>query len=488
MRSMTTAVSGRTRASPLLSTVVAAVLALGIFAVDTFTTFRGAIAVLYVVVVLMAANLFKRRGLLLVSAGCLALTIASFSISHGFAAGGDALVRCLMSLSAIGITTILALANQSTTMMLRDQAELLDLTHDAVLVRDMENTVTYWNRGAEELYGWQRADVVGRSSHDLLRTVLPAPLESINRELVRTGRWEGDLIHRKRDGSQVLVSSRWALQKDEDGRPVAVLETNTNITERSQAQEALHRAEAQLAHVARVTTLGELTASIAHEVNQPLAAIVTNGEACLRWLNREPPELDEARSAVNRSVEAARRASEVISHLRALARKSVSERVRLDIADVINEVVLLVQRECVRERVALHVDLPATRLTAVGDRVQLQQVIMNLLINGIQAIAAANGRRRDLWVRASLQQDGREVAVSVEDSGIGLSPGDETRMFEAFFTTKPEGMGMGLSISRSIIESHGGRISASANAGAGATVRFTLPVDEEPADRQRVPA
>ena len=157
--------------------------------------------------------------------------------------------------------------------------------------------------------------------------------------MLESGRWEGDIIHNTRDGRQVVVASRWALQRDERGQPAAVLETNTDVTERNSAQEDLHQARAQLAHVSRVTTLGELVASIAHEVNQPLAAIVTNCEVCLRWIDRDPPDLKETRDGVTRMIQAARRASEVIARLRALSRRGTSERIPIDIGDMVTEVI-----------------------------------------------------------------------------------------------------------------------------------------------------
>lgn len=459
--------------SPVLS-VATILFAVAIFVVDTFTPLDIAIAVLYVVVVLMAANLFDRTGVLLVTAACLGLTITSFLLSHGLKVD-TALVRCLVSLAAIVITSILALANQTTTETLREKAELLDLTHDTVLVRDMNDVVTYWNRGAEELYGWARDEAIGKPSHALLRTVFPEPLETINDELIRSGRWEGDLVHHKRDGGQVTVSSRWSLLRNERGQPVSVLETNIDITDRMQTQETLDQVQTQLAHVTRVATLGELTASIAHEVNQPLAAVVTNGEACLRWINRDEPDLDEARSAVARMISEATRASEVIARLRALSRKTKPEKAAVDIEEIVNEVALLIQRELITHRVSLRIDFPKTVPAAIGDRIQVQQVIMNLLMNGIQAMSAVAGRPRELVIRAH-NETADEVLVSVKDTGVGFPEGDETRLFQSFFTTKSEGMGMGLSISRTIIEAHGGRIWAARNPDAGVTFAFTLPL------------
>src|SRR4029077_15432058 len=172
---------------------------------------------------------------------------------------------------------------------LRVQASLLNLTHDTVFVRDMNDLITYWNRGAEELYGWQREEAIGQVSHQFMQTIFPAPLEEINEELLRTGRWEGELTQTKREGRQVVVASRWSLQRDEQERPAAILETNNDITERKRAEESLNKAQAALAHVTRVMTMGELAASIAHEINQPLAAAVTNGSACTRWLTRSQP-------------------------------------------------------------------------------------------------------------------------------------------------------------------------------------------------------
>ncbi len=206
---------------------------------------------------------------------------------------------------------------------LRERAKLLDLTHDTVFVRDNNDVITFWNHGAEKLYGWTKNEAVGRVSHHLTQTIFPAPLEEINAELNSTGRWEGELIHTRRDGTQVVVASRWALQLDDKrGKPIAILETNNDITESKRAEEALHKAQAELAHVTRVATLGEMTASISHEVNQPLAAVVTNANACLRWLARQSPDLDEARTAVERIIRDGSRASEVIGRIRDLVKKS----------------------------------------------------------------------------------------------------------------------------------------------------------------------
>src|SRR6476469_3238779 len=719
---------GRSPSRSFTATIFLSFVAVGfataIFAIDTFTPLGLAVAVLYVVVVLMAGRFLDRRGVLLVSAACITLTIVSFLLQHGFTYG-PSLARCLVSLLAIVITTFLALKSQSAALTLREQASLLDITHDAIIARDLNDVITYWNRGAEQLYGWSREEALGKTPHELLRTVFPTPLKEIKSTLLSTDRWEGELVHTKRDGSEVVVASRWSVQRDAAGRPVAILETNNDITERKRAeaktlrqekelqltidtipafvfrilpdgwtdflnkrwleftglthseaeglgwrvvyhpddvehivesrrkgmasgipwesegrirsangqyrwflnraaplrdehgniikwygtntdiedrkraedalrrseaylteaqrlsqtgsfgwnvesgeirwseeafrifeydpntaptidmviarthpddrgfvgrliervtrnrdnwevehrllmpdgsvkhvhvvahplgnalgqpesvgalmditagkrsQEALHQAQAELAHVTRVTTLGELTASIAHEVNQPLAAIITNGEASLRWLGNHPPNLEEARGAVGRMIRDGNRAGEVIQRLRALTKKTDPQNVPLDINDVVNDVVGLVQPEVLSHRVRLTLDLGTGLNPILGDRVQLQQVIINLIVNSIEAMAKVR-EHRELAIRAR-EHDRNHLLVAVQDSSVGIDPEQLDRVFNAFFTTKADGMGMGLSICRSIIEAHGGALWGSANDGPGVTFQFTIP-------------
>ena len=248
-----------------------------------------------------------------------------------------------------------------------------------------------------------------------------------------------------------------------------------SLFERKRAEEALRQAQTDLAHVTRVTTLGELTASIAHEVNQPLAAVVTNAEACLRWLDRGTPNLDEARRALERIIEDGNRAGEVIRHLRALSSKTETEKAPLDINDVVNEVIALVQHQLLSHRVSLRTELAPALPMVLADRVQLQQVIINLVINGIEAMQPVTDRPRELVIRSHLVE-AQQVLVVVKDCGVGISAENADQLFNAFFTTKSSGMGMGLSICRSIIEAHGGRLSGSGDVGPGATFQFALPV------------
>jgi PAS domain S-box-containing protein len=278
------------------------------------------------------------------------------------------------------------------------------------------------------------------------------------------------------DGSTKYLQSLGHPVIRESGDLVEFVGTVVDVTERKRAEEALREAQAELAHVTRVTILGELAASIAHEINQPLAAVITNGSACLRWLAGATPNLDEAREAVGRIIRDGKRASDVIGRIRALVKKSGTEQVRLDINEVIQEVVGLIQTEIPKNGVVLRMELAPDLPRVLGDRVQLQQVILNLVMNGIEAMSAVTDRSRDLLLR-SRQYESDKVLIAVQDSGIGLQLESLDHLFEAFFTTKPKGMGMGLAISRSIMEAHGGRLWAVPNDGPGVTFEFALPVE-----------
>jgi PAS domain S-box-containing protein len=512
----------------------------------------------------------------------------------------------LTTLSAFLITSIVITSLVRRLRRLgqahREQARLLDLTRDSVLVRDLENVITYWNRGSEELYGWKREEAVGKVAHHLLQTIFPAPLERMTEELFRSGRWEGELLHARRDGIRVAVSSRWSIQRGDKGQPIGTLETNNDITERKRVEDTLRRvqetylAEAQqlshtgsfgwkvssgeifwseegfrifgfdsitrpsielllarvhpddyalvqrvidrakndrqdfafehrlqlpggtvkhvrvvaramrsetdnvdfvgavmdvtsiklaeielqstrteLAHVMRVTSLGELTASIAHEVNQPLGAVVANAEACLGWLDRESPDLNEAHAAIERIVRDGHRAGAVIRRVRALIKRTDTQMVPLDVNEIVSEAMNIVEHELLRHRVSQRMELSSDLPVVLGDRIQLQQVLLNLIINGIEAMQPITDRRRELVIRSE-RDETQQVRVTVMDCGIGLSAESAYRIFDAFVTTKSSGMGMGLSICRSIIQGHGGRIWASANEPFGAAVQFTLPL------------
>jgi PAS domain S-box-containing protein len=284
-----------------------------------------------------------------------------------------------------------------------------------------------------------------------------------------------------RIGSAIYIRTGGKPFFDANGNFIGYRGTSTDITATIRAnhtEDALRKAQAELAHVTRVTMLGEMTASIAHEVNQPLAAVVANAEACLRWLGRGTPDLEAARSSVEWIIDDGNRASEVIRRVRALANKGGIEKSPLDVNDVVGEAIALVQRELFSHAVSLRMELAPALPRILGDRVQLQQVIINLVMNGIEAMETVTDRPRELVIRSG-QDETHRVLISVADCGVGISAEDADRLFNAFFTTKSSGMGMGLSICRSIVEAHGGRLSASGNVGPGASFQFVLPLHQE---------
>jgi len=611
-----------------------AVLAVAVFLVDVLTPLEGAVAVLYVVAILLAAKTNRREDTVVAAAGCVVLTVVAYLLSHDLESIASPAVRVLVSLAAIGITTLLALQNHAATKRLAAQARLLNLSHDMIFVRDRGGVITFWNKTAEQAYGWSADEALGQLADKLLQTTYPDRRENIETGLLDTGRWEGRVQQRTKDGAVLTVDARWALQHDRLGKPVGVLETHTDvtdrvaahsalvqseqryrrmfdasrigvveenwsdlraalqsldtagealrdylaqhpdfvrharqlakitdvnpalqvmvgasgisdfmenidrllsendrnflgaliafaegepfyegetevvrldgsklpvmftitfpsgpdgdrnvlafvvdITERQQAQDALLAAQAELAHAARVATLGELTASIAHEVNQPLAAIVTGGEAGLRWLRREVPNLDEAAATIVQIVAAGRRASEIVARIRTFLKKAPAQQDRIDIAEIIEEAALLVARELANDDVVLTFEIEHGLKPIRGDRIQLQQVLVNLLVNAGQAMSDQPGSRT-VKLRASAV-DGEYLAITVQDSGPGIRPEDMPRLFDAFFTTKHGGMGMGLAICRTTVEAHGGQLSAESAPGAGATFRLTLPYSQE---------
>jgi two-component system, LuxR family, sensor kinase FixL len=356
---------------------------------------------------------------------------------------------------------------------LREKAALLDLTHDTVVVRDMNDCIRYWNRGAQETYRYTPEEAIGAVSHILLKTVFPVPLEAIMREVSRAGRWSGELVHTRKDGAPVVAASRWALQADDGGNPIGVLEINNDITDHKNTTEALRRSQSELAHVTRVMAMGEMVSTITHEVNQPLCAIVTNSNACSRWLRAVPPDLDRAQDALQRITRDGNRASEVIARIRGLVKKTDGEIEAVQITDIIEDVLVVTAYDAQRNGVRIEKVFSPSVPRVQGDRVQLQQVVLNLVMNAVDAMRATKAKPRCLTIRVEPHDDG--VLVVVQDSGPGITSDNLTRIFDPFFTTKTTGMGMGLSICQSIIRNHSGQIWVTSDDGTGAAFYFTLP-------------
>jgi PAS domain S-box-containing protein len=298
----------------------------------------------------------------------------------------------------------------------------------------------------------------------------------------RAGETEARL--RRHDGEYRWFLFRMNPLHDEDGNVVKWYGVNTDIEDRKRAEERIRDTQAELAHMTRVMTMGALTASIAHEVNQPLAGIITNAGTCLRMLAADPPNIEGARETARRTIRDGNRAADVIARLRALFSKKAPVSETVDLNEAAREVLALVFSDLLRSRVALRVELDDEPLLVIGDRVQLQQVILNLVRNASDAMSEVNNRQRNLVVKAGREEDGR-ARLSVKDTGVGFEPQLAGRLFDAFYTTKGDGMGIGLSVSRSIIESHGGKLWAEQNDGPGATFSFSIPRQADTAPDHR---
>ncbi len=374
----------------------------------------------------------------------------------------------------------------------RRLASLVEQAADLMAIADLSGgTPLYLNKAGMKMVGfdsWEEA-----RSRRGIHYIFPADRQFVNEVLWPTvlekGSWSGEICFRHfKTGDPIPVHySAFRIDDPETGQPMNIGNVCRDITERKRAEAKARQndrryreMQTELAHANRVAAMGQLTASIAHEVNQPLTGVITYGDACLRWLDGEVPRIDQARNAVEQMIGSARRASDVIARIRALSRKDALETAQLDINKAIDDVIALIREEINVHGVSLQLDLGASLPPVDGDRIQLQQVIMNLLMNGIQATSWVTGRPRELRIR-TLEHGSDQILVAVEDSGPGIESENIDRVFKAFYTTKPDGIGMGLSICRSIVEAHGGRLWATANVPHGATFQFTLAVNADTA-------
>ncbi|MFM0175782.1 AAA family ATPase [Paraburkholderia sediminicola] len=420
--------------------------------------------------------------------------------THAFPPERVTVLELLASQAAISLENALLYADLQRENSERKLAEEELRVREARIRRLVESNIIgvfFWNvagiaTDANDAFlrivGYSRQDLL--SGHVQWATMTPPEYRAADARALEDLRQRGssppyEKEYIRKDGSRIPVLVGGALIEGSEENGVAFVldlteqkeaeaELAARRTAAKQAEEQLQALQVELAHATRVTTLGELSASIAHEVGQPLGAIVTSGEACLRWLGRGEPQPEEVRACVQHMIGEGRRASEIVRRIRTLTRKATPRKTQLQLNDVINDVVALVQREVLNHRVSLRLELDSGLPPLLGDRVQLQQVLINLVINGIQAMADIGDDSRELRVESHRDSDGHVVAA-VQDSGPGIDPESANRLFDAFFTTKAEGMGMGLSICRSIIEAHGGQVWASNNAGHGAIFQFSLP-------------
>ena len=361
---------------------------------------------------------------------------------------------------------------------LRKLASLIEHSSDFIGMASVEGDVLFVNPAGQALVGLDGDEAV--SATKMTDYIFEDDQEKFRREawpaMLQYGEWEGEVRfrHFKTGAAISMLQKAFCIRETGSERPLALATISRNITERKRIEDELRLAQSELAHVARVMTMGELTASIAHEINQPLAAIVNNANACVRLLASQPPDLEEGRLAVADIAESATKIAEVITRVRALLKKKPTARDRVDINEIILDALALVAGELEKNRISTQIDLLPDITPVLADRIQLEQVVLNLIMNGIEAMTAVTGPRRRLLVRSQMHESSN-VLVVVHDTGAGLDPRDASHIFEAFFSTKPAGMGMGLPICRSIVEAHGGRLALAPNESEGATFEFTLP-------------
>jgi PAS domain S-box-containing protein len=350
---------------------------------------------------------------------------------------------------------------------------IFDNSSVVIHVKDLDGHYVLVNRKFEEVVGLPWQQIIGKTVSDLFPSNTTA--HNIDRQVIETGATsESEEVLTTERGNRVFLTTK-TLLSDESGKPYALFGISADITERKKAEADLREMQAELAHMNRLMTVGELTASIAHELNQPLAAIAWNANAALRWLALDPPNLVKARDSAELIIRDDDRAGQVIARIRALLKKAPPSKTLLDVNELVNEVLDLSQNEIVQHDVRLRVGLADDLPKLPGDRIQLQQVMLNLIVNAIEAMLTVENRRRALLITTGSFNDDA-VRIAVSDNGPGIDSKVSDHLFNAFSTTKPEGMGMGLAISRSIIEAHGGRLWAEANDEFGATFQFTLPI------------
>jgi C4-dicarboxylate-specific signal transduction histidine kinase len=507
--------------------VVALGLGAAVFVIDTYTDVTGAIAVLYVVVMLLASDGLSRRGIVLLASACASLAIVSFFISHGDEPDVSAATRCGISLAAIAITAVLLLRDHALMQSLMganaaiarsekryrsifEQARVSLWEQDFSEVKTLLTTLR--QQGVHDLAAYARANPA--FARDCARRIRTVTINDATAELLRvSSRAEGlgpidrflppddtTLVavliavaegRSQFEGRARLVAADGEVRTvqlgiafpDEDDEFGRVVVSMVDLTEREHIQQAQLAVQAELARASRAATVGALSASIAHELNQPLGAVLMNAQTSLRWLRKEPPDIEAAVRAAERTVRDGRRAAEIVQRTRGqLVAAERSDEV-IDLCGMVEDTIQLLETELAAHGARIVTMFAPSAPPVRADRVALQQVLINLMTNGLHAMAEAQAVPRELTVSVDgpAATDAPEVRVAVRDRGRGIPDDVRARLFEPFFTTKRGGMGMGLAICRSTIETYGGRLTAGNHEQGGAVFEFSLPADQDTA-------
>jgi PAS domain S-box-containing protein len=479
----------RGNAASMALPIATAAAAIAIFIADTVTDVDIAYAVLYVVVVLMAARFLSARGVMLVTAGCVGLTVVSYLLTATTGRPFEGIVNALISLGAILLTAVLAMQAQKATEALQKQASLLNQTHDSIFVRDMNDIITYWNRGAQERYGWRAEEAIGKSSHELLRTIFPIPLGELRGQVLRTGRWEGELKHYKADGTEVIAASRWALQRDAREQPAAILETNNDITERKRREEEIDRLNQELAkraegldqelakRAAELETTNKELESFAYSVSHDLRAPLRHTVGFAELLQKQASSSldDKSRRYMQLILESSKRMGNLIDDLLGFSRigRAETNKSEVDMESLVGEVVAELGQETKDRNIDWNIGpLPV----CYGDRSMLKVVLMNLLSN---AVKFTRIRKRVEIEIGCADRCEDQAELFVRDNGAGFDMQYVDKLFGVFqrlhLAEEFEGTGIGLATVQRIIHRHGGEVRAEGAVDQGAAFYFSLP-------------